>query len=631
MNTMINPDEYQLLHDYQQTSIDDEYWFDLYMRFLTFGGHVEETTSAFEQGLEQATRLKKQLQHQWQLLNHVFDNLPFAILLFNERGQVVHHNQKAQPLATEQAFLDAIYAQLLKTNASNDENNQASGMSQDFGEYKRDTSFQKKAEAPAQTTTDAADKKEEDEAFIESKDENEDKAETEAFNDVVNIQAIDTEDMNDIDDMAESGGHDVPFTPYNEQRTFRWQAGTVSYYIGIMPYRSHRQVSHIVYGFSDALSVNDEVLSRLYDISEAECRVIHALMLHGNSKIAAQHMDIKFETLRTHLKKIMGKTNTHSQAELMVKLLSGPHWLGEIQQMQIDQNLGFLDDLTSRPLVSLGCEKGSIIVVFPSFFGILWDFIEENASAWHLWAQEEECHLIIVNNHAMFEKKQWSNLQLNEVCQQMAMKLNPYLETYQKQAKKGVSLLGIHSGAAYALNLGKHLNYPVNTIKLVSAILPSPFMKAEDIRHIDYRNVHKTAKIPKQIWFTIASHIIELACRNKEKYFIKRLERQQYETDRAKVRRWASHPYLPEYFTDYGQRACHKIAFDMRLVDSAWEVADNRCQIHCFVGEHDIYTSVEATHRFAKKYKKTQVHEIEDGYYTMPINFWQQVLLFKES
>ncbi len=67
-----------------------------------------------------------------------------------------------------------------------------------------------------------------------------------------------------------------------------------------------------------------EMLTKIYDLTAAESKV--AMMLAGGRSLndIADELSISKHTARTHLKRILSKTNTHSQGSLIRLLLTGP-------------------------------------------------------------------------------------------------------------------------------------------------------------------------------------------------------------------------------------------------------------------------------------------------------------------
>ncbi len=408
--------------------------------------------------------------------------------------------------------------------------------------------------------------------------------------------------------------------------TDRWQSETDSYYIGVLSYHQHYKVQYIAYIYDQQLRVNPDILMALYQLSVTECHIVQVMLEHGSSKEAAKNANINVETLRSHLKSIMRKTQTHSQSELMIKLLSGAHWLGEISNQLGDKNKELLNNLTEQPLVSLGHPKGHIIIVFPSFFGILWDMIADKALAWHQWAMAQNYHLLICNTHLMIDKKDWKSQGLGNLCQQLAGQINTYLQEYPTQIERGVRLLGIHSSTAITLNVSPYLDAKVNRIQLISPILPAPYMTQQHFLHKEYQNVAKANKIGKKIWFSIAPQIVEAAAKNKHLYFSKRLSHQRYQADRKKVQSWIEHAYLADYFCKHCQLASHKIAFEASLLDSDWQIAEPTCDIHCITGEYDAYCNIESIYHFADTDKHIGIHVIPDAYYSLSLEQWRALL-----
>jgi len=84
-------------------------------------------------------------------------------------------------------------------------------------------------------------------------------------------------------------------------------------------------VAVFVSNLDDAGLLNHEVLIRLYGLTPAEARLACALS-HGHelSDLSAE-WNVSRETLRTHLKRVLGKTGTARQSQL-VRLLAGKPW-----------------------------------------------------------------------------------------------------------------------------------------------------------------------------------------------------------------------------------------------------------------------------------------------------------------
>lgn len=72
------------------------------------------------------------------------------------------------------------------------------------------------------------------------------------------------------------------------------------------------------------MTIDSKELSRFYSLSKAETKVALQMLVSADPADAAKHCCISLNTLRSHLKSIFAKTNTHSQASLMKRLLSGP-------------------------------------------------------------------------------------------------------------------------------------------------------------------------------------------------------------------------------------------------------------------------------------------------------------------
>ncbi len=79
-----------------------------------------------------------------------------------------------------------------------------------------------------------------------------------------------------------------------------------------------------VYDPEAEIAVDPECLSRLYSLSEAEIRVLVAMLATADPAEVAKRCFISLHTVRSHLKAIFAKTGTRGQADLMKRLLVGP-------------------------------------------------------------------------------------------------------------------------------------------------------------------------------------------------------------------------------------------------------------------------------------------------------------------
>lgn len=90
------------------------------------------------------------------------------------------------------------------------------------------------------------------------------------------------------------------------------------------PFPGEPMVSIFIGDESYEPNMDGEMLVKMFDLTPSESRL--AMLLAGGrslNQIAAE-VSISKHTARTHLKRVMSKTNTHSQGELIRLLLTGP-------------------------------------------------------------------------------------------------------------------------------------------------------------------------------------------------------------------------------------------------------------------------------------------------------------------
>ena len=84
-------------------------------------------------------------------------------------------------------------------------------------------------------------------------------------------------------------------------------------------------VAVFVSNLADAGLLNHEVLMTLYGLTPSEARLACALTKGRELNALSDEWQVSRETLRTHLKRVLGKTGTARQSEL-IRLLSGKPW-----------------------------------------------------------------------------------------------------------------------------------------------------------------------------------------------------------------------------------------------------------------------------------------------------------------
>lgn len=146
-----------------------------------------------------------------------------------------------------------------------------------------------------------------------------------------------TQDMRPLSDLLAvihsrslMGGPPIPetilLTPY---------PGEPQLLVVACPVKSHHAHFHgpwpdisiavFISNLADAGLLNHDVLMTLYGLTPAEARLACALAKGYELTDLTTEWHVSRETLRTHLKRVLGKTGTSRQAEL-VRLLSGKPW-----------------------------------------------------------------------------------------------------------------------------------------------------------------------------------------------------------------------------------------------------------------------------------------------------------------
>jgi DNA-binding CsgD family transcriptional regulator len=107
--------------------------------------------------------------------------------------------------------------------------------------------------------------------------------------------------------------------------------GKGQWIIRVAPLTEHGRVLHglntatvmmFLHDTSSVWTLQPDLLKQMYGLTLAESRVAQALLQHGSPAEIAHVLSVGESTIRSQLKAIFEKTNTHRQADL-VKLLMG--------------------------------------------------------------------------------------------------------------------------------------------------------------------------------------------------------------------------------------------------------------------------------------------------------------------
>jgi len=77
------------------------------------------------------------------------------------------------------------------------------------------------------------------------------------------------------------------------------------------------QVGLLIFDCQTGISDRARVFSELFSLTTAEMRVLSLLLEGGSVNHAAGRLNIAQSTVQTHMKRILEKTGTHRQAELV--------------------------------------------------------------------------------------------------------------------------------------------------------------------------------------------------------------------------------------------------------------------------------------------------------------------------
>lgn len=391
------------------------------------------------------------------------------------------------------------------------------------------------------------------------------------------------------------------------------------YYLGVFLYEETHAKKYLLYIYNNDQSFSTQVLKDNFGFTKSETRSANSLLQNGNTRDAADSASISIETLRSHLKSMMRKTNTHNQTELMVKLLSGSQLLSELTLL--DQALDVIGkQLTEDAFIELGDPNGRVVFYIPSLFSFAWDFLGNQLFGWRRFFEQQQIRLIIINTNAMLTHDEWTSASLSEISRNIAHQVQT---TYQTLLQTDIFLVANNTGCAFALNLLHEL--APTSVKLISPCLPKKFIAGNAYGNNDYQKMSVANQIPRRMWFKIAPYLISHMSGNPSVYFERKLNNQFDEKDRYKVRLWQENETLMSMFCNYTLKARYKIAFDLILIGHDWTMQHIPCPIKCIAGERDSYTSIEGIKKFVQLHDDMTYDVLKDTPSTFETTQWEHI------
>ncbi|WP_294228546.1 alpha/beta fold hydrolase [uncultured Shimia sp.] len=257
-------------------------------------------------------------------------------------------------------------------------------------------------------------------------------------------------------------------------------------------------------------------LAKQHGLTRREAEVLRHMGQSYDLREAARRMGISYESVRTYLKRVYGKTNTNSRSEVAALLAQSP--LVAVRSQDVPASALFqvrnritLSDGRQHEYFVLGPQDGAPVLVFDALSGVTIDVIGYPQRCYDMLAKNG-VRLICPCRPGSF----WSDPSEMSSLRDFASDVRELLDHFGI-AKAGVLSVSFGSGSALAVT--HELQDRISKVVLSSASYP--FYRHENWRELD--QFYHMSCILGRHWPSMLRQIIPFLVRsilqNKERYF----------------------------------------------------------------------------------------------------------------
>lgn len=116
------------------------------------------------------------------------------------------------------------------------------------------------------------------------------------------------------------------FVPYKDENSLYIQVTKLDHLGSSLTKPTCSVLKFVLSDLKYDIKICPNTLQELYGLTNAEARVLYHVVLGRSLIETAQILELSEGTVRTHIKRIFSKTNTHRQNELLHLVLTNPIW-----------------------------------------------------------------------------------------------------------------------------------------------------------------------------------------------------------------------------------------------------------------------------------------------------------------
>ncbi|GEM_PF-2233794 len=382
--------------------------------------------------------------------------------------------------------------------------------------------------------------------------------------------------------------------------------------------------------------ISADILSETYTLTQAEARLLKHLLngCHSLSEIANKQR-ISKHTVRSQLKSILEKTNTHSQTELIKMVLTGPAALiGARASTPVNISLSepeanFSKNMSETPqtkgirlmdgrwmeFTEFGDRHGTPLIHFHG-----WLHSKEKLHPYSTFAETHGLRVIVPERPGHGCSDPQHEHSLSHYCKRDIQQLASHLGI------DSFYVTGDGEGGPYALACAATLTDRVKRAATTGCMPDPRFEHLENLLPFDRRLQILARSTPKSILYPF-SKIILKALKKNNSYF-ELMASDFYESDRAIVSSDEHKKIFKESMNNVTSSNIDGIVADyyLRLKDWDFNPEDIKTEVHIWHGIHDCFSNIDSAKDIAAAIPNCKSHFLEENGHYIFISHWDEIL-----
>jgi pimeloyl-ACP methyl ester carboxylesterase/DNA-binding CsgD family transcriptional regulator len=376
-------------------------------------------------------------------------------------------------------------------------------------------------------------------------------------------------------------------------------------------------------GKSD-FQLNNKVLKQIYRLTDAECRLLNAL-IKGANKLpeVAEKLALSYHTVRSYLKSVLEKTNTNSQTELLKLVLTTP----ALHMPLLDQSKlashKYGDSSRQRSITlkddrELCISEYGVLDGYPVFYfhGLSGCRLECDHPVEQLMINN--IRLIAIDRPGFGGSTKDPNKSFQSWCEDM--------DDFCRHEKIGkFSIITYSSGSAWGLFCCQHFGDRVQQLCLVSNVGLNPFTTIKNNSlYTNQAMVNITKRSP-----AISGALLQLMCKlfySDINHYFTQIRGQLSKADQLTINEYSAH--IARAFAGRGKDGWKEMGNELRILTTDWfdDLNEISCPVIIWHGRDDQHVPIEAMEALLPKFTDVELNYIDKQGHYMLHRMWSDIV-----